>query len=208
MVRDDVIEPVEEPSDWCSPMVIAPKPNNNIRICVDLTRLNESVERELHPMPVAEHVLAQLAGAKVFSKLDANSGFYQIPLTEDSRSLTTFITPYGRYRYKRLPFGITSAPEHFQKRMSQVLAGMDGVVCHMDDMLVWGKTVAEHDERLRKVLNKLLNAGLTLNSEKCEFGKRDILSQSHDDVARFRSKTLKRRQLDARILQPFELTLL
>ena len=86
-----------------------------VRICVDLTQLNECVKRELHLLPVVEHVLAKLAGAKVFSKLDATSGFYQIPLNPRSTELTTFMTHFGRYYYNRLPFGVTCAPEHFYR---------------------------------------------------------------------------------------------
>lgn len=77
-------------------------------------------------MPSVEHTLGQVTGAKIFSKLDANSGFWQIKLTEESKLLTTFITPFGRYCYNRLPFGITSAPEHYQKRMSNIVRGLEG----------------------------------------------------------------------------------
>ena len=122
-------------------MVVVPKPNKKVRICVDLTRLNQSVCRERHPLPAVEQTLAQLAGARVFSKLYANSGFWQIPLSCESALLTTFITPFGRYCFHRLPFGITSAPEHFQRRMSDILSGLDGVVCMMDDVFIHGQAV-------------------------------------------------------------------
>ena len=89
-------------------------------------------------LPSVEQTLAQLRGATVFSKLDANSGFWQIELTKESSLLTTFITPFRRYCFNRLPFGITSAPEYFQKRMSEILQGMEGVVCLIDDILVYG----------------------------------------------------------------------
>ena len=92
-----IISPIHEPTDWCAGMVPVRKKNGQIRICVDLTRLNESVMRELHPLRAVEHMLAQLAGAKVFSKLDANSGCYQTPLDPKSAKLTTFIMPFGRY---------------------------------------------------------------------------------------------------------------
>ena len=95
-------------------MVVVPKANSNVRICVDLTKLNENILRELHPLPSVHHTIAQLAGATVFSKLDANSGFWQIGLSPESSKLTTFITPFARVCFNRLPSGITSAPEHFQ----------------------------------------------------------------------------------------------
>ena len=169
-----VIAKVEAPTDWCAGMVVVPKSDGHVRICVDLTRLNQSVCRERHPLPAVEQTLAQLAGARVFTKLDANSGFWQIPLSPNSALLTTFLTPYGRYCFHRLPFGITSAPEHFQRRMSVLLDGMEGIVCLMDDILVYGRTQEEHDDRLLKVLRRLEAAGLTLNRDKCEFSKSQV----------------------------------
>ena len=169
-----VITRVDKPTDWCAGMVVVPKPNGNVRICVDLTKLNECVHRERLILPSVEQILAQLTGAKVFSKLDANSGFWQIRLSEESAILTTFITPFGRFCFNRLPFGITSAPEYFQKQMSDVIAGLEGVVCLIDDLLVYGRTQEEHDQRLVAVLDRIKCAGATLNAEKCEFSKSSI----------------------------------
>ena len=106
---------------------------------MDLQHLNKSVLREVHPLPKVDDILAQLPGARLFSKLDANSGFWQIPLAKKSQALTTFITPAGRYCFNKLPFGISSAPEHFQKRMSKILDGISGELCLIDDVLVYGK---------------------------------------------------------------------
>ncbi|XP_055915467.1 uncharacterized protein K02A2.6-like [Eupeodes corollae] len=130
-------------------------------------------------MPSVEHTLGQLTGAKIFSKLDANSGFWQIKLTEESKLLTTFITPFGRFCYNRLPFGITSAPEHYQKRMSSIVRGLEGILCQMDDILVWGSSVNEHDKRLRLVLQRLQTSGVTLNDAKCQFGVQRIKFLGH-----------------------------
>eukprot|EP00118_Oscarella_pearsei_P023104 m.272463 g.272463 ORF g.272463 m.272463 type:complete len:1311 (+) comp40563_c0_seq3:40-3972(+) len=174
MERLKVITKVDEPTDWCSGMVLHPKPNGSLRICVDLTELNKWVKRERHILPSVEDSLAQLKDARVFSKLDANSGFWQIPLAEESVKLTTFITPYGRYCFNRLPFGITSAPEHFQKRMSRILEGLPGVICMMDDVMIFAATDQEHNDRLHKVLKRLEEAGLTLNEAKCSFGVKSV----------------------------------
>lgn len=168
MKKNEVIEEINEPTEWCAPLVVAPKANGKIRICVDLQRLNESVKREFHMLPVVEHEIAKLTNARVFSKLDANWGFWQIRLSERSAKLP-FITPFGRFFFKRLPFGITSAPEVFQKRMSDILRGIDGVICLMDDLLIFGENRQQHDERLRQVLDRLSEKGLTLNPDKCEF---------------------------------------
>ena len=117
----------------------------------------------------------------MFSKLDANSGFWQIPLAQSSRELTTFLTPFGRYCFNKLPFGISSAPEHFQKRMSRILAGLEWTLCLMDDVLIWGKDEKEHHERLIHVaaLERIEKAGATLNPEKCEFAKTEIKFLGH-----------------------------
>ena len=135
-----------------------------VRVCVDLKK---SVLREPHPIPSVDDTLAHLTGATVFSKVDANSGFWQIPLSEETRHYTTFITPYGRYQFNKLPFGISSAPELFQSRMNRLLEGLDGVLCHMDDVLIFASSEAEHATRLKLVLERLQNAGVTLNREKC-----------------------------------------
>ena len=179
MEQHEVISKVDEPTEWCSGMVVVPKASGKVRICVDLTKLNESVCREKLQLPAVDHSLGQMGGAKVFSKLDANSGFWQIPLDDESSKLTTFITPFGRYRFNRLPFGISSASEHFQKRVSQILEGLEGVLCHIDDILVFAETQEKHDERIKAVLDKLQHAGVTLNAEKCEFSKKQIKFLGH-----------------------------
>ena len=152
MVREDVISPVTEPTEWCSGIVVVPKSNGKIRLCVDLTNLNKAVQREVHPMASVDESLAKLAGSKIFTKLDAKSGFWQIPLSEESRKLTTFITPFGRYCFNRLPFGISSASEVFQRTVSTILADQEGVICHVDDILIHAKDQATHNQRARSVL--------------------------------------------------------
>ena len=164
-----VISRIDEPTSCCVAMVVVPKRNfETVRICVDFRPLNECVLREIHPLPKVEETLAQLSGATVFSKVDANCSFWQIPLAKHSKHYTTFITPFGRYCFNKLPFGISSAPEHFQKQMNNILRGMAGVLCHMDDVLIFGSTQEEHDTRLH-----------TLNRQKCEFSRRCLTFLGH-----------------------------
>ncbi|UYV84803.1 K02A2.6-like, partial [Cordylochernes scorpioides] len=179
MTSNGVIEKVEGSSEWCSPMVLVAKPSGKLRICVDLSILNQNILREIHPIPVVEHTLAQLKGADLFTKLDADSGFWQIPLSSESSALTTFITPFGRFRFRRLPFCISSAPVIFQKRMGQILEGLEGTLCHMDDILVYGSCQEEHDKRLETVLTRLSKLGLTLNKDKCKFAVTTIEFLGH-----------------------------
>ena len=174
MEKLGVIAKVQQATDWCAGIFVVPKSNGKVRICVDLTKLNASVCRERHILPSVEEILAQLGDAKVFTKLDATSGFWQIKLANESALLTTFITPFGRYCFKRLPFGISSAPEVFQRKMSEILNGLEGVVCLMDDVLVFGRNYEEHNKQLETVLQKLSESKVTLNREKCEFAQPEI----------------------------------
>lgn len=174
-----VIERVETHRDWCAGMVVAPKSSGEVRICVDLTRLNKSVKRENYPLPRVEETLALLEGSQIFSKMDANSGFWQIELEKQSREFTTFITPFGRFQFRKMPFGISAAPEFFQRQMTKILEGLEGVTCMMDDILVFGREEREHDERLKKVLKRLEESGMTLNRDKCEFKVREVKFLGH-----------------------------
>jgi hypothetical protein len=118
MVEQGVIVDVEEPTPWVAPMVVVPKPGQDkVRIFTDFTKLNRYILREIHPMATVESSLAAIDNAKVFSKIDANSGFWQIPLSPESSRLTTFLTHEGRFHYLRLPQGLCSAPEIFRLRL-------------------------------------------------------------------------------------------
>ena len=165
---------VSEPTPWCAAMVVVSKASGAVRICVDMKPLNEDVLQEVHPMPKVDTTLVQLTGATMFSKLDAYSGFWQILLAKESRLLTTFITPYGRFCFNKLLFGISSVPEVFQCQMNDILSGLPGVLCHIDDILMFGTTTAEHDSRLCAVLEQIKAAGITLNVEKCQFSQQRI----------------------------------
>jgi hypothetical protein len=179
MLDQGVIQVVERPTEWCSGLTIAPKANGKIRMCVDLTMLNKGVAREIYPLPRVNEMLASLAEGNIFSKLDANSGFWQVKLDPESQPLTTFITPWGRFCFRRMPFGITSAPEFFQRSMEKILHGLPGVICLMDDVLVYGVNEKEHWARLRTVLQCISRSGMTLRKEKCEFGCREVKFLGH-----------------------------
>ncbi len=180
MEKNGVIEQVTQPTDWCAPMVpVLKKHTAKARICVDLKKLKESVKRERYILPTSDEITAKLSGATVFSSLDAASGFWQIPLHPDSCKLTTFITPFGRYCFKRLPFGISSAPEIFQRKMMETLQGLDGVEVFMDDILVYGDSMEQHDAQLEKVMQRIDQAGLKLNKEKCSFRQSQLRFLGH-----------------------------
>jgi len=174
-----IIEPVEGPTPWVSPLVIVPKPSGAVRLCVDMRRANEAIIRERHPIPTVDEVLQDLNQSTVFSKLDCRLGFHQLELHEESRPITTFATHLGLFQYTRLFFGVNSAPELYQHVIRQVLRNCPGTANIADDIIVHGKTKAEHDERLEKVFQTLLKAGLTLNKEKCQFGMTQLEFMGH-----------------------------
>lgn len=151
LLRRDIIEPKVGPTSWVSPLVIVGKANGEPRLCLDLRRVNEAVLREHHPMPVVDDYIMRLGRGRVWSKLDIREAFLQVELAEESRDATTFITSRGLFRFKRLPFGLVTAPELFQKAMDEILAGCPGTHWYLDDVIVEGKDVKEHDERLDKV---------------------------------------------------------
>ena len=111
--------------------------------------------------------------------MDANSRFWQISLAEASCPLTTFITSYGRYPFNKLPFGVSCAPELFQLRMSKILEGLEGVVCQMDDVLVFGATQVQHDQRLIAMLDRIKTTGVSLNKAKCKFSVSSVKFLGH-----------------------------
>ncbi|PIK41369.1 hypothetical protein BSL78_21779 [Apostichopus japonicus] len=174
MLEDnDIIEKVDGPTPWVSPIVVVPKPHapDKIRLCVDMRLPNQAIKRERHVTPTVDELIHDLNGSSVFSKLDLNAGYHQLELEHESRNITTFSTHVGLRRYKRLSFGISSAAELFQNVISQTLEGIPGVMNISDDILVFGKTTQEHDKSLALVFQRLSEKGLTLNKQKCEFSK-------------------------------------
>ena len=176
----EIIEEVPEgPTCWVSPLVVVPKPDSDVRICVDMRRANQAIIRERQPIPTVEEVLQDLNGSTVFSRVDLTWGSHQILFAEESRHMTTFVTHCGLYRYTRFMFGVTSAPEKYQQIIRDVLRGCEGVINIADDLVIHGNGVEQHDERLFVVLNRLREVGLTLNGDKCEFRLRRLTFFGH-----------------------------
>ena len=145
----------------------------SVRITTDFKELNKAIKRERYQIPTLEDLLQRLKGAKVFSKLDARSGFFQLPLDEKIQKLTTLITPFGRYFYKRLPQGISSAPEVFQRTV-EMMINPRHTVCYFDDILVFSDDKKNHAKDLEETKNRLRNIGLKINEEKCSFFQKEI----------------------------------
>ena len=179
--NDDIIERVEGSTPWVSPIVVVPKPNkpNEIRICVDMLSLNKAIIRERHIIPTIDDVVSDLNGCKVFSKIDLNQGYHQIPLHPDSRALSTFSTHVGLFQYKRLNFGLSCAVEIFQKKVGDAIRGIPCVKNISDDIYVGGADQDTHDRHLRQVFRQLQESGLTINLPKCQFRVPTMLFFGH-----------------------------
>ena len=172
--QSGIIEEAVGPTPWVSPIVIAPKKHGDIRLCVDLRRVNEAIVRERHPMPTTEELLHEVNGSTVFSKIDLKWGFHQVELEEESRYLTTFAANGKLYRFHRLPFGISSAPELYQKIISDVIKDLAGCRNGADDILLHADSLNQHDVRVHALMNRLQQVNLTVNPAKCEFAKSSI----------------------------------
>ena len=175
-----IIRKVTEPTDWVSSLVVTRKSSGKIRVCLDPVHLNKALKRAHYPLPVIEDILPELSDAKVFSRADLKDGFLQVRLSEPSQLLTTFQTPWGRYCWRRLPFGVSPAPECFQQRLDQELEGLPGVFRVADDLLIIGRGAnkesaeEDHDHNMRTLLTKLKARNIKLNFSKFELKKDEI----------------------------------
>ena len=160
MGKNYIIDHVDESTDWVNSMVIVEKRDGKLRICLDPHDLNKAIKKEHYSMQSAESIMADMAGAKYFSKLDASSVYWQIKVDEESSKLLAFNTSFGRYKYKRLPFGILSASEVFQKKISQIIEGISSCVKVQDDIIVRGKTKHEHYLRFAEKLDMITKSGI------------------------------------------------
>ncbi|XP_026314449.1 LOW QUALITY PROTEIN: uncharacterized protein K02A2.6-like [Hyposmocoma kahamanoa] len=167
-----VIEPVEC-SEFASPIVPVLKHDGSVRICADYSQsINKQLVLEKYPLPTVQELFTRLHGGVQFSKLDMSSAYNQLQIIDDE-NITCINTHKGLFKFKRLVFGLSSAPAIFQRAMESIL-GLEGVLCFLDDILISGRNRIEHLEKLKKVLQILLDAGLTLRKEKCEFFKNEI----------------------------------
>lgn len=179
LVNLQVITPVTEPTDWCSQISVQSKKNGNLRVCLDPRSLNEVLCRERYPLLTMDDVLPQLANAKLFSKVDLSHGYWHCTLDDQSSHLTTFITPFGRYRWLRLPFGLNVSSEIFQRKLDESLEGLDGVVCVADDILVYGDSEESHNKNLETLLKTCQQKNIKLNKEKSVFKTTEVEFLGH-----------------------------
>lgn len=178
MVEMKVIEPTTEPTPVVSPMVIVRK-NNKLRICIDPSQVNKNLLRRHFPLKTIDDITAKIRDAKYFTLLDCKKGFWQIPVTERTKKYLTFSTPWGRYSFKRLPFGLSASPEIFAQILTDLLKNVENVESSMDDILIYGKTLEQLKDTTNRVIDLLKNAGLRLNKDKCIFNSSRIRFLGH-----------------------------
>ena len=170
--QQGIIEKVTQATDWVSAIVVNKKSNSKIRLCLDPQPLSRALQRRHYPIPTIEEVLPDLANAEVFTKLDCKNGYLQVKLDQDSSTLTTFNTLFGRYKWTRMPFGISPAGEIFQRRLDQAIEGLDGVRTVADDLLIIGNgetvgdAVKDHDTKLEALLTRCRENGIKLSQTK------------------------------------------
>lgn len=179
MLQLKVIEKVEGPTDWVNSMTVVKKPNGDIRICLDPRDLNKYIKREHFKLPTLDEITSKLSGSKYFSTLDCKQSFWQTRLHNDSTDLCTFNTIFGRFKFLRMPFGISSASEVFHKRLFECFDDIQGVELFVDDLLVYASSKLEHDKRLRQVLERCKQINVKLNREKCKIGLTEIRYLGH-----------------------------
>ena len=175
----DVIEASN--AEWASPVVIVPKVDGTPRFCIDYRKLNESTVKDSYPLPRMDDCLDSLGEANVFSTLDCNAGYWQIPIAPEDRHKTTFTCHCGTYQCKRLPFGLCNAPATFQRAMDMILAGVRWQIClvYLDDIIVFSRSPEEHIGHLGQVFKLLADAGVSLKASKCHLFTQEVEYLGH-----------------------------
>ncbi|MCG8033578.1 MAG: reverse transcriptase family protein, partial [Candidatus Thiodiazotropha taylori] len=179
MLEKDVIQPSSSP--WASGIVMVQKKDGTKRFCVDHRRLNDVTTKDAYPLPRIDDSLDQLSGAKWFSCLDLNSGYWQVEVDDDDREKTAFASRKGLFEFKVMPFGLCNAPASFERLMETVLAGLNWQICliYLDDIIVTGKTFEDMVNNLDQVFNRLSDANLKLKPRKCRLFAREVEFLGH-----------------------------
>ena len=184
LLEQGVVRPSKSP--YASPAFLVPKRDGGFRLLVDYRKVNTRVVFDSYPMPTIDQALDQFAGASVFSVLDLNSAYYQIPLSERSRRITAFCTPFGLFEFNKLPMGISVGSQGLNRVIDELFADLKGkyLFNFVDDLVVYSPSVERHGVHLREVLRRLQAAGFTLNPDKVVLGASEIRYLGHHISAR------------------------
>ena len=179
MLQQGVIESAQGP--WSSPIVLVKKKDGSTRFCVDFRKLNDLTRKDAQPLPRIDDTLDALSGACWFSTLDLASGYWQVEVDPSDREKTAFVTPFGMHQFRVMPFGLCNAPGTFQRLMELILTGLHWTTClvYLDDIIIYSRTVEEHLQRLKEVLERLKGAGLKLKPSKCHLLRKSVKYLGH-----------------------------
>ena len=167
-------------SPWASNVVFARKKDGSLRLCLDFRRLNKQTVRDAYMLPLIETTLDSLAGARFFTSLDLQSGYWQVEIEEEDKQKTAFrVDGIGFFECNRMPFGLTNAPAVFQRLMEQTLANLSNVVVYIDDIIIHSKDFDQHLEDLENCFNRLQTAGLKLKPKKCHLCRKEVKYLGH-----------------------------
>ncbi|MEW8341158.1 MAG: reverse transcriptase family protein [Candidatus Thiodiazotropha taylori] len=176
---EGIMYPVKT-SQWATPLVVVPKPDSSVRLCGDYkVTVNQTISEEQYPIPNIDDMFATLAGGKKFTKLDLSQAYLQLELDQESEEYLTVNTSLGLFRYKRLVYGVSSAPAIFQSVMDQILVGLPHVVCRIDDILITAPDDESHLKTLREVLTRLKKHNVKLREDKCIFMADEVVYMGH-----------------------------
>ena len=164
-----------------APAVFVPKKSGELRICIDYRQLNKQTVRDAYLLPLPDEVQDCLAGSSVFTTLDLQSGYWQLPVAPDEQAKTAFCPGpgMGLYQYHHMPFGLTGAPGSFQRLMDCVLQGLSFATTYIDDVLIFSPTPEQHVHHLKQVFQHLQEADLTLRGAKCQIGMSKVCYLGH-----------------------------
>ena len=198
--KEGIISPVDH-SQWAAPIVAVRKANGSIRLCADFsTGLNDSLMLHRHPLPTMDDVFTKLNGGTVFSQVDFAEAYHQVEVAENCKELLTINTHKGLFRYNRLPFGVKSAPGIFQQIIDTMISGLDGVAAYLDDVIVTGRTLEEHNANLEALFDRIVKYGFRIRIEKCNLLMTEITYLGNVISAAGRRPDPKK--IDAIILMP------
>ena len=172
LMQKEVITRVSEPTEWCSPAFFVPKPNGKVRLVTDYTELNKYVKRPIHPFPSTRDILQAIPReAKIFAKMDAVHGYFQLGMDKKSSYLTTFLVPEGRFRYLRAPMGLNASSDEWCYHSDTIIADLKWAMKIVDDIIIWAKDEEELLTRIREILTRCRDKGVTISRKKFETGE-------------------------------------